>query len=436
MPTIVIDEGARPQPAAVTMGSAFYLEETPGGVVAERPFWFDSFSAVPNDDFGNTQQFRPETSLFSTVTQVGKTKAMGPYNGIMDYNATLFMMQSALGKSAVSTPTHNGIFRMSLGTPSAGTFIVSRGAIDTAPIAYNATPAAIKTAIENEIGPNSVKLESLGGNSYRIELQPPYNMGLPLEIDGTGLTAGTPSMITDAAVNTRRYKILVHPNRVVQKQTFLWKYGPVDSPNEAFSLAYAFFDGFSFSVNQGEATVSGNIHGQTMVPNQIINSETIDYVPDAPMNMSSFQVSIGITPEGEDGVIPICEIKSFAFGMSGKENPITDIGCREESYNSHVTVAPDSTVTLVVPANQTGRNIREQVKKGKPVTIVVESIGEEIELGYPYRFLAQIPVGFTESPRNNEAGVSVYSFSGQIQTQGGNYPTFWVDTDYDFNFTA
>lgn len=82
------------------------------------------------------------------------------------------------------------------GTPTGGTYSLTVNGFETAPIAYNANAAAIKSAIDGLSGVTGITVTASGTGTIALT----FSGKVTLTADGTGLTGGTsPAVVVTAA---------------------------------------------------------------------------------------------------------------------------------------------------------------------------------------------------------------------------------------------
>lgn len=96
----------------------------------------------------------------------------------------------------------NAVYTVSLGAPTAGTFTLTVGGNTTAGIAYNATAAAVQTALTGlaSVGANNATVTGNAGGPYTVTFQNALGaQAVTLTGSGTGLTGGTFAITTTTA---------------------------------------------------------------------------------------------------------------------------------------------------------------------------------------------------------------------------------------------
>lgn len=80
------------------------------------------------------------------------------------------------------------------GSPTGGTFVVKVGSAATSPLPFDATAAAVQTALTAITGPGKVSVSGSAGGPWSVALDATVNK--PVTVDSTGLTGGTSPKVT------------------------------------------------------------------------------------------------------------------------------------------------------------------------------------------------------------------------------------------------
>ncbi len=153
-------------------------------LVVDAGFDFTGFAADP--------RLKPTLKL-STDTQGRPLWVDSPQNGI---NAGNLIGYPAFYNRGVSGSYRRNGSRVQVvtivGTPTGGTFTLSVGGVTTAPLAYNATTAAVQTAIR-ALGTawTGATVAGTAGATYTVTLSPVGGAAAPINANGAALTGGT-----------------------------------------------------------------------------------------------------------------------------------------------------------------------------------------------------------------------------------------------------
>lgn len=134
-------------------------------------------------------------------------------------NHLLHALAGRFGTPSSSVPTSNGVYTLTLGTPSGGNYTLTLNSLTTANIAYNANAAAIQAACDTAFGAGTVIVSGTG--PFTITLVGAYYRNT-FALTGSfgGLTGGSPGLTTTAASTTNRYRFFLSPFALEPPQTY------------------------------------------------------------------------------------------------------------------------------------------------------------------------------------------------------------------------
>lgn len=160
-------------------------------IVVDAGFDFTGFAADP--------RLKPTLKL-STDTQGRPLWVDSPQNGI---NAGNLIGYPAFYNRGVSGAYRRSGSRVQVvtivGTPTGGTFTLSVGGVTTGPLAYNATTAAVQTAIRALGTPwAGATVSGTAGATYTVTLSPVGGAAAPINANGAALTGGTGAAVVVA----------------------------------------------------------------------------------------------------------------------------------------------------------------------------------------------------------------------------------------------
>lgn len=416
--------------ASINEDFVLYVESSKGGLVTNG--YHLNGTEVTMDEVPNIRSYGKSNVKFNSAVQRGKAMSRGSYNGIIAINDFIAIAQSAIAKGVVTSPTNNGVYILSLGTPSAGTFTLTYGAQTTTAIAYNASASVIQAALNllSTSTPNGFIVTQLASFYFQINLTGPISTGGNLTGNGASLTAGTFLLTspTSTGLGVYRWTYNVKASGTDDYLTYQYLRGMFDQAFEAERGRFMCFDGITLKINQQEATINGGVYAQTLEPENSIVSANVGELALVPAHMDTFDVYLGRAKNGSTGPDQLLRNFDIEIGLSGKQAPFLTNASSIPSFTGVLDHKPDTSVRLTVMKNAEGRAIRTMVKEGNPLYLVVESVGADIIPGFPYRFKVQTPVLLTDYPSNDSDGASTYQFTGSLSVLGALTPQFIVDT--------
>lgn len=160
-------------------------------LVVDAGFDFTGFAADP--------RLKPTLKL-STDTQGRPLWVDSPQNGI---NAGNLIGYPAFYNRGVSGAYRRNGSRVQVvtivGTPTGGTFTLAVGGVVTSPLAYNASTAAVQTAIRALGTPwAGATVAGTAGATYTVTLSPVGGAAAPINANGAALTGGTGATVVVA----------------------------------------------------------------------------------------------------------------------------------------------------------------------------------------------------------------------------------------------
>lgn len=229
---------------AIVGGSNGGLSGTPGTDLVKGPFFdarkqlnlnkapaSDRSIVISSKDAASLMQDSTLQNYFAFNQNVANTLrdgSIGRFAGFDIYESQ-FISQTAVGHSMQSVTISGGV--------TGGTFTLTYSGQTTAGIAYNATAAAVATALNglSSLGAGFVSVTGAGGNGGVYYVYFTNAVVTPAAMTGSaaGLTGGTPALtIADATANYR--------NIAYHKNALLVAFRPLATPNQTgVEVAYA-----------------------------------------------------------------------------------------------------------------------------------------------------------------------------------------------------
>lgn len=426
-----LKESLMPERATVYEDSIWRVEDAPGSGVG--PLYRLLNTEVGFDPVTIIRTYRKNSSKFHTSASVGKEHSAGSISGDQAINDNLFLLRGLCNKGTVVTPTNNGTWIIGVGAATAGTFTLTYDGQTTAAIAFNATAAAVASALAaiSSIGLAELVEVTGGAPSWTIKFRGPLSSGGALTIDGTGLTGGAATSVSTAGGTARRWTIIPSWNSADDPQTYEVQKGVFGQANSAADIKMGQIAGLSFKWNVGEASLSGDIFGDKMVDPFTMETAGITDLPVVPVDPACISVWLGDHITGGVGMPEkLTRLLDLELNLTGKFNPLMTLNCDDEGLTSSVEIAPTSTVGLTVSHDTQGQGLLQDMRDGQIKYLVFEALAANINNGFRHRFKWTTPIRLTGNSRVDTDGVYSSRYDAQIlyTTEMGSAIKFEIDT--------
>lgn len=376
--------------------------------------------------------YRKTNSKFVTSSSVGKEISMGSLSGDQAINDTLFLLRSLMTKGDVSTPTNNGIWTVGVGAATAGNFTLTYGGDTTANIAYNASAAAVRTALAalDSIGSESLVLVTGASPTWTVRLLGYLSTGGALTITPVALTDGTATSTSSAGGTARRWIITPSWNAADDPQTYEIQKGVFDLASGAAKADKTFISSVAFKWTTGEASLTGDVFANLMEDPFTMETAGITDLPVIPVDPACISMWMGDGIEGADMPILLDRLMTVDLNFNGKWAPLRTLNCYEPGLTNGVETAPTSELQIVVEHNEFGQGLLQDMREGQTKIIVFEALASDINANYPHRLKWIASARIVGNSRGDLDGVycSTYNLVIQYSTLLGYAIRFIIDT--------
>lgn len=415
--------------ATVYEDSIYRVEDSPGSGTGNLYRLLGTNTTIDTESM--VRVFRRASSKFSTSASVGKEHTSGKLDGDQTINDLLFLSRSLLCKGSVSTPSNNGVWTVGIGAASAGTFTLTIGGQTATGLAYTITASALQTALAalTSLGPGLVKVTG-AAPTWTVTLYGPMSTGGALTIDGTGLTAGTPTSTSATATATRRWTLTPSWNSADDAQTFEVQKGVSGSADDSSQTPFVGVAGLSFKWNPTEASFTGDLVGDITVDPFTMATTSITDLAVVPVDPDCISVWLGSALSGANAPTKLLRLLDLELDITGKWDVLKTLNCEDPGISALVEKAPTATAKFTIEHDAQGRSALAWLRAGTVVYMVFEATAGLIEAGFKYRLKWTAPLKITKITKGDTDGVFSSTFETTIEytTAMGSAIKFEFDT--------
>jgi hypothetical protein len=396
------------QRAAVFEGFQIAPEVTPGTQVAasKRILAWD----IDVDPIEPTELVRPQGQKVATGMVLGKPHTEASIKGALCYNSVNYLLSSILQAATISTPSQNGVFTVTLGAPSAGTFTLTFNGQTTSALAYTATGATVQTALLllSTVGAGNATVTGGAGGPYTVTLAGAL-LGSQLAVTGSGagLTGGTFGITTTAASAARRWLYNLTQSDVDTLKSYTIQKG---SSVNAASFGYAQATDMEWNFSRTTVGLTAKMLGQILTDGITMTSTPTD-IALQPVSVPEISVWAGTSVLG---LARLDNVQTCKVGWKDRVKPAFYLDDQQTSYTAPVENELDMMATLKVMQNTAANAYLTALRAKTYGYLRIMMVGQNIESGYPYRIRLTTPY----QVRNPKRGESESVYTG----------------DYDFQF--
>jgi hypothetical protein len=376
------------------------IESTPGTAVAAsdiiRDFGVRFTPQVPNTPI------QPIGNVFRTGYLYGKEHSEGAIDGSLGYQSLPYLLSSIFHTHTPSTPSGGGVWTVTLGSPSAGTFTLTYNGQTTSGIAYNAAASAVDTALEalSSIGAGNVTVTGNAGGPYTVTFTGPLaNSPLALTGSGAGLTGGTFSVAAaNAASASRRWLYTPAQSAPDTMQTYTVEMG---SSITASRVAHAQVVDLEVNYTQESVTIGGRMLAQRMEDNFGSLAASPTEVLVKPVASPEVSIWMGDTYLGMTRMSRPLEAR---LAISNRAGTLFTLNDQQTSFAALVQLPTEVMLSLTVEHDTDVDGFLSDMRAGTTKYVMVEAVGPVIETGYSYRNRWTMPCKLTNPGRTDNQG--------------------------------
>jgi hypothetical protein len=384
-------------------------ETTAGTLVAAskriQSFDLDADPQIP------IHMVHPQGWLAPTESVQEKEWTKAALKGEACFNTLAYLLSSLLVQGVISTPSYNGTFTVTKGTATGGTFTLTFNGQTTAAIAFGATAAAVKAALEllSTIGTGNVAVSGANGGPWTVTFQAALERtALQLTASGTSLTGpDSPYTVTPtstAASAARRHTFVPNMQAANVGDSFTIEKG---QSTNGMRFTYAIVTALDIELALKACSIKGEIIGQETT-DAITMTATPTDIPVQPASPNSIDVYIGNTVLG---MTKLTQAYKAMWGVKDRRKPVFTLDSAEPSYTSVVEAAFQQNASFVIEEDATiaaGLMTDLRARTTKYVRFVVT--GVSIETGYTYRLQITFPCRLINPKRQDMEGVYTGAF--------------------------
>lgn len=402
--------------ASVYEGSWWSTESTPGA--GDGNLYRLLGTDVTVDPVTNIRTFRKASAKFSTSSSRGKEYSKGTVTGDQAFNDMLFLARGLMSAGVKSTPTKNGVYTITLGGATGGTFKVSINngiaTAETANLAYNISAGALKTAIENlaTAGPGLVDVEGTGGAGFTVTLMGHLFMAALTANFGSLTGATSPAAVTTAATDARVWDLRCNTWGADDTVTYCILKGQDGVADAGARVKRVNISNLAARYSKDEASLSGDFFGDAMEEPYTIDADEADDLPLQEVDMDSVGVWVGKDLYGPNAPVKLRRLYTTDWGLGDKVKPNITIDDDSPSLSGSggIESPVNATVKLAMQHNAQGLDMLQKLRNGDEVWFVLQAHGDEIEDGFDYRYVIMLHAQIVNVTHSDMDGAYVSNF--------------------------
>lgn len=384
--------------ATVFEGVQVGVEATPGvAVPATKRLMGMMFEGDPKF---RKKVIRPMGFKYATSVATGKEHTEYKISGDQLFHDLLYAYTTLVSVATITTPGTNGTFRLSLGTPSAGNFVLTYGGQTTANIVYNPTAGAVLSALQalSSVLTNVTVIGPTGG-PFTITFTGPLNRSASmLTGSGAGLTAGTFAITTTAATNTRRWTFLSVATQPDALNALTLEKGSFAGAGQT---AFTFVDQFQQQFTETGCPLSGHAFGQQLIEPFTI-TPNVTTLPVVPIDPAGVGVLIG---DSYLTMALLARCKEVEWSVGNRQKPGFFLDPTKASYSAAFEAGSDPNFKLTVEHDSNGVLLLNKLRANTTQVCRIECTGPQIETGYDYRLAITGALKIIDDPRADKDDV-------------------------------
>lgn len=382
-----------PDQTTTTQKVQIGVEATPGTLVpATRRLLSLMLSLGPQGDI-NT--FRPSGSKYPAIAAMGKEWAGGDVEGWPTYTELMYIISNVLGVPTTTTPggatlarDHVWPIRSSeLNTPQ--TWSVEKGS------STQARKAAYGLFTELGLTYNRDEISLDGSFMARIldaaaTLTPAQGSAVTI----TSSSVAKPTVITTATA---------HGLTTGDVVTIAGHSGSTPSINGEHTVTVTSTTQFTIPVN---VTTGGT--GGTVTKNGVTELSLVPLLPR--------EVSIYLdTTFGAIGTTKLLRVLEASWSLGDQYTGLWPLDAAQSSFAATYEGEPSSEVGLTLGADAVGYGLLTPMRAGDTRYLRIENIGGEIEAGFDYEFVVDLPIKITEVPdESDDDGLETLEYGAEL----------------------
>lgn len=388
-----------PERSVAYEGAQIGVEVTPGTPVAatKRLLCTD----IDFDVAANIKTYRPGGVKFATGAGKGKEYSQVKLSGWLCYTDIVYLLCNCLVSVAPTTPTNNGVWTVGVGAASAGNFTLTYGGQTTAGIAFNASAAAVKSALEllSTVGTGLVSVTG-AAPTWTVTFLGPLSTGGALTGSGAGLTGGAFTCTSTAAVNTRRWTFLPSFFQPDTVKTLTLEKGVSGVASLANQIARIFMSDIGLKLNKDEATISGQGFGDKAVDPFTYTTGGVTDLAALPADPANVSCWLGDALAGTGAAQLMTRMLDVEWNVAGRFSPLITLNAADPSVSAGIEANGAYSVRVTMEHDAQGQTVLAKLRAGTTQYVCMEVTGPTIETGYPNRFKLTAPLLLTDPNRN------------------------------------